>query len=147
MGPDLHRPLRYKNLLFVSEKLAALSVVYEKLKQAGLEEFCLELHSHKSNKKEVVAQLCKTLRADRSVVSSKADAEVQAKAKLQEQLDAYAEELHKPIPVINKSMFQFYDAYSAHRRAQDLDFVLKDIAKKDEVYLNEAINLLSQYEE
>lgn len=136
-----------KKVLFVSEKLAALSVVYEKLKQAGLEEFCLELHSHKSSKKEVVAQLCKTLRADRSVVSSKADAEVQAKAKLQEQLDAYAEELHKPIPVINKSMFQLYDAYSAHRRAQDLDFVLKDIAKKDEVYLNEAINLLSQYEE
>lgn len=45
-----------KNVLFVSEKLAALSVVYDKLKKAGLEEFCLELHSHKANKKDL---LCK----------------------------------------------------------------------------------------
>ncbi|SCY14145.1 DUF4011 domain-containing protein [Butyrivibrio sp. INlla14] len=136
-----------KKVLFVSEKLAALSVVYDKLKQAGLEEFCLELHSYKSSKKEVIAELCKTLRADRSAVSSRADREVQAKAKLQEQLDAYAEELHKPIPVINKSMYQLYDAHSAHRNAPDLELVLNDIAKKDEAYLNEAVNLLGQYEE
>lgn len=136
-----------KKVLFVSEKLAALSVVYDKLKQAGLEEFCLELHSHKANKKEVINELCKTLRADRSAVSSRADAEVQAKAKLQEQLDAYAEELHKPIPVINRSLYQLYDAHSAHRKAPDLDLTLNDIANKDEEYLNEAINLLGQYEE
>ena len=136
-----------KKVLFVSEKLAALSVVYDKLKQAGLDEFCLELHSHKSSKKEVIAELCKTLRADRSAVSSRADAEVQVKAKLQEQLDAYAEELHKPIPVINKSMYQLYDAHSAQRKAPDIELTFNDIAKKDEVYLNEAINLLGQYEE
>ena len=47
-----------KKVLFVSEKLAALSVVYDKLKQAGLSEFCLELHkislqrhNHKSQQK------------------------------------------------------------------------------------------------
>ena len=136
-----------KKVLFVSEKLAALSVVYDKLRQAGLEEFCLELHSHKSSKKEVIAELVKTLRADKSAVSSRADAEVQAKAKLQEQLDAYAEELHKPIPVINKSMYQLYDAHSANRNAPELDLPLKDIQKRDETYLNEAINLLGQYEE
>ena len=136
-----------KKILFVSEKLAALRVVYDKLKQAGLDEFCLELHSHKSSKKEVIAELCKTLRADRSAVSSRADAEVQAKAKLQEQLDAYAEELHKPIPVINKSMYQLYDAHSAQRKAPDLELTLNDIVKKDEEYLNEAVNLLGQYEE
>ncbi len=136
-----------KKVLFVSEKLAALSVVYDKLKQAGLDEFCLELHSHKSSKKEVIAELCKTLRADRSAVSSRADAEIHAKVKLQEQLDAYAEELHKPIPVINKSMYQLYDAYSAQRKAPELELIINDIAKKDEVYLNEATNLLGQYEE
>ncbi|WP_022755888.1 DUF4011 domain-containing protein [Butyrivibrio fibrisolvens] len=136
-----------KKVLFVSEKLAALSVVYDKLKQAGLEEFCLELHSHKSSKKEVIEELVRTLRADRSRVSSRADAEVQAKLKLQEQLDTYATELHKPIPVIEKSMFQLYDAYSAHRHAPELDFPLKDISKKDDAYLTDAINLLGQYEE
>lgn len=136
-----------KKVLFVSEKLAALSVVYDKLKQAGLEEFCLELHSYKSSKKEVIAELCKTLRADRSTVSSRADIEIQAKAKLQKTLDAYAEELHKTIPVINKTMYQLYDAHSAHRNAPDLELTLNNIAEKDENYLNEDVNLLGQYEE
>ena len=43
-----------KKVLFVSEKLAALNVVFDKLKQVGLSEFCLELHSHKANKKAVI---------------------------------------------------------------------------------------------
>ena len=136
-----------KKVLFVSEKLAALSVVYDKLKQAGLEEFCLELHSYKSSKKEVIAELCKTLRADRSVVSARANIEVQTKAQLQKRLDDYAEELHKPITGINKSMYQLYEAYSAHRQAPDIELTINDISKKDEIYLNEAVNLLSQYEE
>ncbi|MCI0573394.1 MAG: AAA family ATPase, partial [Myxococcaceae bacterium] len=46
---------RGKTVLFVSEKMAALEVVHRRLKDVGLEDFCLELHSHKSNKKEVLA--------------------------------------------------------------------------------------------
>lgn len=38
-----------KKVLFVSEKKAALDVVYERLKKANLENFCLELHSDKTN--------------------------------------------------------------------------------------------------
>lgn len=52
-----------KKVLFVSEKLAALNVVYDKLKQAGLSAFCLQLHSHKANKKDVIKDICDTLRA------------------------------------------------------------------------------------
>ncbi|MCR5526463.1 MAG: DUF4011 domain-containing protein [Lachnospiraceae bacterium] len=136
-----------KKVLFVSEKLAALRVVYDKLKKAGLEEFCLELHSHKSSKKEVITELCRTLKADRSAVSSKAEAELQAKARLQEQLDTYAEELHKPLLVIKESLYQLYEDYYACRKVPELEFSLKEIEKKDENYLNEAVDLLKQYEE
>ncbi|MBU8900307.1 DUF3320 domain-containing protein [Corallococcus sp. M34] len=45
---------RGKSVLFVSEKMAALEVVHRRLKDVGLDDFCLELHSHKSNKKEVL---------------------------------------------------------------------------------------------
>ena len=89
-----------KRVLFVSEKLAALNVVYDKLKQAGLAEFCLQLHSHKANKKDVIADICHTLRMGKSTVSSKADAEIVIKEKAQRQLDAYAFELHKLRPTI-----------------------------------------------
>ena len=40
-----------KKVLFVSEKLAALEVVRHRLNHAGLGHFCLELHSHKTQKK------------------------------------------------------------------------------------------------
>lgn len=46
-----------RRVLFVSEKMAALDVVFERLKKAGLGDFCLELHSAKANKRAVVAQL------------------------------------------------------------------------------------------
>ena len=46
-----------RRVLFVSEKRAALDVVYRRLEQVGLGDFCLELHSHKSAKIEVIRQL------------------------------------------------------------------------------------------
>ena len=45
-----------KTVLFVAEKAAALQVVHKRLKRIGLEDFCLELHSNKANKKNVLAQ-------------------------------------------------------------------------------------------
>ena len=48
-------------MLFVAEKAAALSVVYNRLKRIGLGDFCLELHSNKAIKKEVLAQFKTTL--------------------------------------------------------------------------------------
>lgn len=46
-----------RKVLFVSEKMAALEVVYRRLVDAGLGDFCLELHSSKANKKGVLDQL------------------------------------------------------------------------------------------
>lgn len=46
-----------KRVLFVAEKMAALEVVKHRLEKAGLGDFCLELHSHKSNKLQVLTDL------------------------------------------------------------------------------------------
>ncbi len=43
--------------MFVSEKLAALEVVRYRLNQAGLGHFCLELHSHKTQKKKFLEDI------------------------------------------------------------------------------------------
>jgi len=50
-----------KNVLFVSEKLAALEVVHKRLSSIGLSDFCLELHSHKTQKLKVLENLKKRL--------------------------------------------------------------------------------------
>lgn len=46
-----------KKVLFVSEKTAALEVVYRRLRDIGLGQFCLQLHSNKAKKVEVLDQL------------------------------------------------------------------------------------------
>lgn len=45
-----------KKVLFVSEKQAALDVVYSRLKRVGLDPFCLQLHSAKASKVSVLRQ-------------------------------------------------------------------------------------------
>ncbi|MDM8557840.1 DUF4011 domain-containing protein [Candidatus Parabeggiatoa sp. HSG14] len=50
-----------KSVLFVAEKKAALDVVKSRLKNVGLDEFCLELHSHKAQKSELHAELKKRM--------------------------------------------------------------------------------------
>lgn len=46
-----------KKVLFVSEKLAALEVVRHRLDRANLGHFCLELHSHKTQKKKLLEDI------------------------------------------------------------------------------------------
>lgn len=52
-----------KRILFVSEKLAALEVVRHRLNRANLGHFCLELHSHKTQKKKLLGEIQDLLEA------------------------------------------------------------------------------------
>lgn len=58
-----------KKVLFVAEKLAALEVVKRRLDQIHLGDACLELHSHKSNKKELHNELRRTLELGKPALS------------------------------------------------------------------------------
>ena len=86
---------RQRTVLFVSEKMAALEVVQRRLRDAGLDDFCLELHSNKANKKQVIDSMRRALehapRVDGSDWKARSDELVQARA----QLDGYVEELHR----------------------------------------------------
>ncbi|MEP6601170.1 MAG: DUF4011 domain-containing protein, partial [Nitrospirota bacterium] len=55
-----------KSVLFVAEKLAALEVVRNRLDKAGLGHFCLELHSHKTHKNGVLADVDMRIKAQRN---------------------------------------------------------------------------------
>ena len=50
-----------KKVLFVSEKMAALQVVYKRLTNVGLADFCFTLHSHKAKKKEILRELANSI--------------------------------------------------------------------------------------
>ena len=73
-----------KSVLFVAEKMAALEVVKKRLDAAGLEHFCLELHSNKTARSAVVDSLARRLeyrgvRVQATTVESNADALRRAK--------------------------------------------------------------------
>ncbi len=46
-----------KTVLFVAEKTAALDVVYRRLREHGLGDHCIELHSNKADRRQFLAQL------------------------------------------------------------------------------------------
>ena len=62
-----------KKVLFIAEKMAALSVVHDRLKKAGLSSVALELHSKAANKRRVLDELVKTLDESLSVPDAKSD--------------------------------------------------------------------------
>lgn len=82
-----------KSVLFVSEKMAALEVVQRRLAGAGLGDFCLELHSHKARRKDVVEQLGKVIERTWRPGSLGAGDERKLTA-LRQALDEHAAALH-----------------------------------------------------
>lgn len=58
-----------KSVLFVAEKMAALSVVHNRMVKVGLSDACLELHSRSANKKAFLHEIARTLSSGRSVPS------------------------------------------------------------------------------
>ena len=64
---------RGNTILFVAEKLAALEVVKRRLREVGLGDFCLELHSHKTRKKTFFEDLA--ARLSKSIPVSQTDLE------------------------------------------------------------------------
>ncbi|PWT94547.1 MAG: hypothetical protein C5B53_12875 [Candidatus Melainabacteria bacterium] len=94
-----------KTVLFVSEKMAALEVVYNRLESAGLKDFCLQLHSNKTSKKSVYEELQRVLDSARPV-DHKEDSDLSRLGHLKSYLNGYAEALHAPFGALNLSPYQ-----------------------------------------
>ena len=95
-----------KKVLFVAEKMAALSVVQKRLSDIGLAPFCLELHSNKSKKSTVLEQLRVTTEIVRKKSSEDFEAESKRLHTLREELRNYVDLLHRK----NSIGISLYDA-------------------------------------
>ena len=84
-----------KRVLFVSQKIAALDVVYRRLREVKLGEFCLELHSSKARKADVLAQLSSAWEARGQADASVWRAQANHLAELRNALNRYVECLHR----------------------------------------------------
>lgn len=84
-----------RRVLFVSEKIAALDVVYRRLREIGLGEFCLELHSSKARKLDVLAQLQSAWSSSGHADAEQWRAEAEKLKRLRDALNIYVERLHQ----------------------------------------------------
>lgn len=87
-----------KTVLFVSEKMAALSVVHRRLTAIGLGPFCLELHSSKSKKAEVLQQLGSALDMAGQRTADDWSREAERLAQLRQDLNGLVDALHQSYP-------------------------------------------------
>lgn len=87
-----------KRVLFVAEKMAALSVVQNRLAAIGLAPFCLEIHSNKTKKSAVISQLKETTEIIRQTPPEEFRKEAERLLNLRAELNQYIEALHKEYP-------------------------------------------------
>jgi len=97
---------RNKKVLFVSAKMAALNVVYDRLKELGLQRFCLEAHSTKAGKQKVVEELRRTLEAATTPDGDALEQELQGLLRVRDELNAYARELHTVVQPFGLTVFR-----------------------------------------
>lgn len=93
-----------RKVLFVAEKMTALTVVHERLSQRGLDYACLELHSNKANKMAFLQELGRTLDAARPRLGdTSAYAEVR---ELRDKLNRLSKLLHQRDEASQRSPFE-----------------------------------------
>ncbi|MCO3053528.1 DUF3320 domain-containing protein [Pseudomonas aeruginosa] len=135
-----------KRVLFVSEKIAALDVVYRRLREVGLGEFCLEVHSSKSKKTEVLSQLHSAWEARGTADAATWQIEAQRLQGHRDVLNLYVERLHECYPngytiynaigivSTNQDLAPINLAWLSHSQHQSADMLaLREVADRLEV--------------
>ncbi len=95
-----------RTVLFVSEKMAALDVVHRRLSSLGLGAFCLELHSAKARKADVLKQLGTALDAASTRTVRDWELEAERLWALRQDLNGVAGALHR----VHANELTIYDA-------------------------------------
>ena len=100
-----------KTVLFVAEKREALVVVQKRLNEVGVGNHCLELHSNKTSKSQVLNHIKHAL--DRCSACKDSTDMIKRIEALREKLDAYANDLHEPMGC-GVSMYDCISRYESY---------------------------------
>jgi very-short-patch-repair endonuclease len=134
-----------KKVLFVSEKMAALEVVKKRLTEAGLDDFCLTLHSYKANKKEILNQLAKTLAVQKISLREDALYKLSVLEERRNKLNEYQEQLHTKCMPLNLSIYEANGRLAKLSATQDIIFGINSVEFTNVEKLNKYRYLLSEF--
>jgi hypothetical protein len=133
-----------KSVLFVSDKMAALEVVYKRLSEVGLAHFCLELHSSKANKQQVVAELKRSL--DENLVPRKLPSthEFDRLTEYRDALNGYVLALHEKRPYLQRSVYEVLSIICSLERVPFVPVGLAELSTLTPQKMRELEELVSQ---
>ncbi len=134
-----------KKVLFVSEKMAALQVVYRRLQDAHLADFCLPLHSYKANKKKILEQIGASLKLKQTKVKDTALNSLEELLTIRQELNQYAAELHQLNPKLNISCYEVYGKLEEVNDAAALTFEFTSPLDVTQAQLQGFLNKLKEY--
>ena len=86
-----------KTVLFVAEKMAALEVVKKRIDDINLGCFCLELHSHKANKRGFLDQIANALSHDHTKSPDSFNKSIGELTKTKNYLNDFIKRIHEKI--------------------------------------------------
>ena len=115
-----------KTVLFVADKMAALSVVQNRLKQLGLDPFSLELHSNKTNKRDVFAQFEAATNLQKRESHVDWQQELEKLTRVKRELDSYVKALHQERS-LGMSIYEMIERYS--HLAEEANTIVLDEAQ------------------
>jgi len=132
-----------KSVLFVSDKMAALEVVYKRLSEVGLSHFCLEMHSSKANKQQVVAELKRSL--DETLVPRKLPSshEFDRLSEYRNTLNGYVTALHQKRPYLQRSAYEVLSIICNLERVPFIPVGLNELATLTPQKMRELEELVS----
>ncbi len=139
-----------KKILFVSEKMAALEIVYKRLNQVGLATFCLALHNYKVKKKEVLEELKKTLQSKNGMHQNNL-IDIEDLEKLnnlkreRDVLNQYNEQLHSICKPLGITIFQAQGKIAQLYDSPDFIFSINNIEETTIEQLNNYFYLLNSF--
>lgn len=110
-----------KRVLFVSEKQAALDVVYKRLQECGLDKFCLKAHGHKSNRNEIVEQL-RTAFDSSQIPGSPSTEPLRQLTVLRTQLNQYVAALHTEVTALGRTPFEVHGILASLEDGPSVNF-------------------------
>ncbi|MDB5263746.1 MAG: helicase [Adhaeribacter sp.] len=96
-----------KTVLFVAEKMAALEVVKRRLDKVGLGVACLELHSHKTNKKDLLQELSRTLELGKPKTQT-LESDLKLLEQVRSRLNDYADAVNTPVGVSELTVYTIF---------------------------------------
>ncbi|MBR2370792.1 MAG: DUF4011 domain-containing protein [Clostridia bacterium] len=139
-----------KKILFVSEKLAALQVVYKRLCDCGLGEFCLVLHNNTSRKQMVdqLSEVIELVKEADAELDTHIDDDLETRDRLRTELNDYAKLLHTPE---EPSGLCRYDVYNRILDCSDAPYIkledfCRDVFNMSQVEINHLVSIVGNFE-